>query len=94
MRVHAKPERSGWVCEVAVEQHGRRTEHNVTVSAAALARWGGGTGGQEDVEDLVRRSFVFLLEREPATSILRRFDLSVIETYFPEYDETFRRSPG
>lgn len=87
--VEASGDGSGWTCEVAVEQGGHRTEHTVTVSPASLERWGGGSG-QEDVEDLVRRSFEFLLEREPATSILRRFDLSVIETYFPEYDEMFR----
>ena len=37
---------------------------------------------------LVRESFVFLLEREPVGSILRSFDLSVIERYFPEYRGT------
>jgi hypothetical protein len=37
---------------------------------------------------LVRESFVFLLEREPVESILRSFDLSVIEGYFPEYRGT------
>lgn len=88
--VEASREGNGWTCEVAVQQHGRRTEHTVTVSPAALTRWGKGSG-QHDVEDLVRRSFEFLLEREPASSILRRFDLSVIESYFPEYDELFRR---
>lgn len=81
---------------MAVAQRGHRTEHTVTVSAASLARWGmAGKGSKEhDVEDLVRRSFEFLLEREPATSILRRFDLSVIESYFPEYDELLRSSRG
>src|SRR5439155_312918 len=53
-----------------------------------LERWGRGAD-REPVEDLVRRSFVFLLEREPATSILRTFDLSVISRYFPEYDRRF-----
>lgn len=43
--------------------------------------------GGEDVADLVRRSFEFLLAREPNTSILGEFDLSVIERYFPEYAE-------
>lgn len=43
------------------------------------------------VEDLVRRSFEFLLEREPAGSILASFELSVIARYFPEYDRAFRR---
>jgi len=37
------------------------------------------------VEDLVLRSFEFLLEREPPSSILRRFALTDIERYFPEY---------
>lgn len=90
--VEASREGGGWICEVEVDQGGRHTQHTVTVSAASLARWAraGKGSAQQDVEDLVRRSFEFLLEREPATSILRRFDLSVIETYFPEYDELFR----
>ena len=37
------------------------------------------------VEDLVTRSFDFLLEREPPTSILRNFALPDIERYFPDY---------
>jgi hypothetical protein len=55
-----------------------------------VARWARG-GSRSDVEDLVRRSFEFLLEREPASSILRQFDLSVIQGYFPEYERLFRR---
>jgi hypothetical protein len=38
----------------------------------------------------VKRSFEFLLEREPNTSILPEFDLSVIQRYFPEYERTIR----
>jgi len=37
------------------------------------------------IEALLEQSFEFLLEREPNTSILRQFELSVIEHYFPEY---------
>ena len=80
--VAASPAADGWVCEVEVDDAGRRTHHTVTVSTSELARW----GGAGDVEGLVRRSFVFLLEREPATSILPRFQLSAIERYFPEFD--------
>ena len=36
-------------------------------------------------EELVRASFEFLLEREPASSILREFSLDVISRYFPGY---------
>ncbi len=36
-------------------------------------------------EALVRASFAFLLDREPASSILPKFSLDVISRYFPEY---------
>jgi hypothetical protein len=36
-------------------------------------------------EELVRASFEFLLEREPATSILREISLNIISQYFPGY---------
>ena len=91
--VHASRSGGGWVCQVAVELHGQRTEHTVTVAPASLARWGAGKE-REDVEDLVLRSFAFLLEREPPTAILREFELSVIESYFPEYDELIRSTRG
>jgi hypothetical protein len=61
----------------------------VNVSAEELSRWGRGDG-KAAVEDLVLRSFEFLLRREPPGSILRRFDLSAIERYFPEYDLEIR----
>jgi len=43
-----------------------------------------------DPERLVRESFEFLLEREPAASILRSFSLDVIGRYFPEYPGEIR----
>ena len=46
----------------------------------------------QDPERLVRASFEFLLEREPASSILPEFALSDISRYFPDYwDELPRR---
>jgi len=69
----------GHVADVTVK--GRETTtHRVRVSGADRERYGGG-----DVADLVKRSFEFLLAREANTSILREFDLSTIERYFPEY---------
>ena len=59
------------------------TTHTVTVTPDYAEKL---TAGRITVEELVRRSFDFLLEREPNTSILRRFDLSVIARYFPEYE--------
>ena len=40
---------------------------------------------EDDLEGVVRESFRFLLEREPASSILPEFSLDVIPTHFPEY---------
>jgi len=85
--VRCEPVGGGWRCRVGVDAGSERTRHSVRVSQADLDRWGAGG----PVEDLVRRSFEFLLEREPAGSILREFDLAVIQRYFPEFDQNFRR---
>jgi hypothetical protein len=90
--VSAEPIHDGWRCHVTVAHQSEHTEHVVTVSRADLERWSSGFE-RPDVEDLVQRSFDFLLEREPPSSILKTFELSVIERYFPEYDRTFSR-PG
>jgi hypothetical protein len=74
-------------CRVVVTEGGSRTTHEVGVAEADWARL---TGRQVPVEELVRRSFEFLLEREPKESILRSFDLPVIGRYFPEYEREIR----
>lgn len=67
---------------VEVRQGSITTSHRVQVTAAMLDDLG---VPAVDHEDLVRESFAFLLEREPATSILSEFGLDVIARYFPEY---------
>jgi hypothetical protein len=75
-----------------VTVHARTTTlHTVTADPGYAARL---TGGRIATEELVRRSFEFLLEREPNTSILRQFDLPVIARYFPEYEATIRADLG
>ena len=69
----------GHVVEVTVKDS-ETTSHRVRVSRAERERY-----DSENVADLVKRSFEFLLAREANTSILREFDLSTIERYFPEY---------
>lgn len=44
------------------------------------------TSGKISADELVRKSFEFLLDREPPTAILPEFELSVISKYFPEYE--------
>jgi hypothetical protein len=88
--VRAKSEGESWRCEVSVDDRGRRTEHVVTVRPVDLERWAAGRD-RAAVEDLVSRSFDFLLECESPSSILATFELSVITRYFPEYDHAFKR---
>jgi hypothetical protein len=59
------------------------TTHVVSVTADYAAQL---TGGKVAVDELVKQSFNFLLERESNTSILRSFELPVIGRYFPEYE--------
>jgi hypothetical protein len=84
--VRVRESGDGQVADVMV-QGPPTTSHTVRVSRAERERYGGG-----DVTDLIRRSFEFLLAREANTSILREFDLSTIERYFPEYAREFGRS--
>jgi hypothetical protein len=76
----------GSTFEVTV--HGRSpTTHRVKVDPDYLTHL---TSGTISADSLVRMSFEFLLEREPNTSILSRFDLPVIGRYFPEYESWIR----
>ena len=63
------------------------TTHTVTVSEEY---WRKLTGGQAPPEKLGEKSFEFLLEHEPNTSILRTFDLPAIQHFFPAYETTIR----
>jgi len=74
--------------KVTVEK-GTTTTHTVTVDPSYYEKL---TNKQISAEELVKKSFEFLLERESNTSILRSFDLPVINKYFPEYEEIIRNT--
>ena len=71
--------------QVTVEKGGSRSRHTVTLEESYYRKL---TGGKVTPEELIRRSFEFLLQREPKESILSRFDLPVIQRYFPDYERT------
>lgn len=79
--------REGFACNVRVGTDRDATRHNVLVSHDDLASL---APGHYDPHELVAASFVFLLEREPRESILRQFELPVIERYFPGYETQIR----
>ncbi|HTT91693.1 MAG TPA: hypothetical protein VMF65_19220 [Acidimicrobiales bacterium] len=67
---------------VRVRNGKSETSHVVSVPSQLEADLG---LEETSAEALVRASFAFLLDREPAGSILPRFSLDVIPRYFPEY---------
>ena len=58
------------------------TSHNVILTDDTHQNL---TNGKVSKKELIEFSFKFLLEREPNTSILSSFELSVISGYFSEY---------
>jgi hypothetical protein len=81
--VESIPTKDGFSCQVEIQEARGTSSHLVRVTEEELVRYGHGRG----VEELVRASFRFLLEREPPSSILHAFDLSTISRYFPEFQE-------
>jgi hypothetical protein len=67
---------------------GSESTHQVTLEPKDCARL---AGRAAEPEELIRKSFEFLLEREPKESILGRFDLSVISRYFPEFEREIKK---
>jgi len=63
------------------------TKHVVSVTDQMLLNL---TNNKISKKELLNFSFNFLLEREPNTSILSKFDIIVISKYFPEYTNKVR----
>lgn len=74
----------GWIFDIELD----RRKYRVGLDNDYLSHL---TGNEVSPEALVRASFEFLLEREPAGSILPRFELPVIQAYFPDFEDTMQR---
>lgn len=73
---------------VTVREGNGKSEHEVTLGQADFARL---SNGQLKAGALIEAAFRFLLDREPKESILRRFDITVIGRYFPEFERELPR---
>jgi hypothetical protein len=101
-RTSRKPHSQEWLCylrsvpakievekldktnfRVRVIEGGSESTHQVTLDPKDCGKLAGAT--------IIRKSFEFLLEREPKESILTRFDLTVIRRYFPEYEREIKK---
>jgi hypothetical protein len=74
--------------EVVVREGKGETRHQVTMAQAACDRL---SAGKHTPERCLDAAFRFLLDREPKESILRRFDVTVISRYFPEFERELPR---
>lgn len=78
----------GYEYEVVVKEGGSQTSHKVKLGKEYYERL---SEGRTPPDELVKKSFEFLLENEPKEAILGSFDLSIIEGYFPEYPGVIKK---
>jgi len=78
---------SGTTFRVVVTDDNGSSSHMVTVMPSDVERYAPGSSPEE----LLEAAFAFLLAREPKEAILARFDLPVIEQYFPEFVDAMGR---
>ena len=74
---------------VRVDDGVTQSEHLVTVPEETYQEL---TGGKISREDLLEKTIEFILERESKESILFTFDLNVITSYFPEYEDEIKNT--
>ena len=72
---------------VTIEKEGSSSEHTVSLEEDYYKNL---TDGKTSKEELIRKSFEFLLEHESKESILSEFNLRIIKNYFPEYEEKIK----
>jgi hypothetical protein len=76
---------------VTVTEGRSQSRHQVTLAQGECERLGKGCHAPEAC---IEAAFRFLLDREPKESILARFDVSVIQRYFPEFERELPRYLG
>jgi hypothetical protein len=78
-----------WEFEVEVKEEKSSTSHTVSMSKEFYSKI---TGGQPiEPQEVIRKTFMFLLDREAKETILGRFDLSSVSRYFPDYEDVILR---
>lgn len=77
-----------WAYDVSVFDGGRKYDYRVTLSFQDYDLW---SRGRVSPSRVIESAFRYLLANEPASSIMTRFDCSVIRRYFPKVDEELPR---
>lgn len=74
---------------VTIKEENNSSEHLVTLDDEYYREL---TDEKISKDTLIKRSFEFLLKREPKESILSKFDLRIINNYFPEYENEIKNN--
>jgi len=82
MSIDVKKEKEGEFL-VTVIEGGSSSRHRVALDDEYYNRL---TKGKIGKEELIKKSFEFLLKHESKESILSSFNLKVISRYFPQYE--------
>jgi len=69
--------------QVTVEESDSQSTHTVTLDDQYHKKL---SGNIIPKEELIKKSFEFLLNREPKESIMSSFNLKVINKFFPEFE--------
>lgn len=80
-----------WEYEVRVAQNREAFDYLVTLNWSDYDLW---CHGRVAPERVVYAAFEFLLSKESASSILPKFDCSLIRRYFPEVDQELPKIVG
>ncbi|KKU11538.1 MAG: hypothetical protein UX16_C0012G0012 [Parcubacteria group bacterium GW2011_GWB1_45_7] len=73
-----------YIYDVEVTEGGSATEHRVTL---AFDYYETITNGEIDPDELVKKSFEFLLDKEPKEAILGEFNIEEILQHFPDFED-------
>lgn len=78
-----KKTEAGWQFNVLLIENGEDLEFEVDLDKDYYQKL---SKGKIPPQDLIKKSFRFLLDREGKESILYSFNLKVIQKYFPNYE--------
>lgn len=73
---------------VIVKEKNNYSDHVVSIEPDYYQKL---TDGKVSKNELLKQAFEFLLSREPAESILSKFDLKDINRFFPEFEEEIKK---
>lgn len=80
----------GWNFNVVLSENSGSTNHKVTMQKDFYEN----LKTEQLPEEVVKKSFEFLLEKESKDAILSEFDITLIGKYFPEYPKKIREVLG